>query len=224
MKSILWDFDGTLVDFRLTWVNAIRALMSEYEAYGFKSDFSSESFAQSVRAVLPWSSQHVDSYVDPQDWWRVLAIRVKSTFHLPASKLSNIETRLASLVWDLDQPVVSISAADALEATRNHGLKNIIVTNNYPGFQNKVLHTTLADTIDEVIVSGNVGWSKPTKELWHWIEGHLSGEPPVALIGDSRSDQIFAEVAQIRFIHAHQSVRLGRSIPDVFERHNVPEG
>ena len=78
-------------------------------------------------------------------------------------------------------------ATDVVDAFRRAGWAVGIVTNGPPALQReKLMMTGLLSHVDEVAISGELGWGKPDAAIFESMLGRLGVEPSDALmVGDS---------------------------------------
>lgn len=185
-KYLLWDIDGTILDFIAAEKCAIKALFKKYNI-GSCTDEMIDNYSAINKRY--WEALERGEMTKPQ----ILVGRFEEFF-----KEINVDTAIAhdfNNDYQLtlgDYVIFEDGAVECLQMLKNK-YKQIAVTNGTKVAQEKKLRTSGLDKIfDEVYISEDVGFEKPNKAYFDRIfaqEGILNLSEAI-IIGDSLTSDI----------------------------------
>jgi len=185
-KYLLWDLDGTILDFKAAEKSAIRALFKKYNI-GECTDEMIDQYSKINERY--WQALERGEMTKPQ----ILVGRFEEFFGLIGVDTSissdfnnDYQTTLGDFV------VFEKDAMEVLNAQKGK-YRLIAVTNGTKIAQDKKLRTSkLIDVFDAVYISEDVGVEKPNKEYFDYVfekEGIIDLSE-VLIIGDSLTSDI----------------------------------
>lgn len=214
-KFLLWDIDGTVLDFSAAEACAIRALFEKYHL-GICTDEMLRTYSQINRKY--WQALERNEMTKPE----ILVGRFREFF-----QLMGLDTTVAAAFNDDyqltlgDYPIFMEHALDVLQQEKGKYLL-VAVTNGTKIAQTKKLRMTGLDEIfDVVFISEDVGIEKPNVAFFHHVfrEIGLSDKSEALIIGDSLTSDmqggIFAGIDTCWFNPKHSQNTSG--IPVTYE-------
>ncbi|WP_153797456.1 HAD family hydrolase [Foetidibacter luteolus] len=193
-KIIFWDFDGTLGYREGNWEAAIFEL-----AANKATEANYRLVSSMLQDGFPWHHPERDyTYLtNEQDWWDYVTPTLARIFEAlgfdkeeAAIKAAGVNEQYLQLSsWKLYE-----GAYAALEETKLAGWKNILVSNNVPGFGHVLQALSLSSCFEKIFISAISGFNKPNPLiLQNWLQeaGNVS---KIFVVGDRlESDIAFAE-------------------------------
>ena len=214
-KFLLWDIDGTVLDFSAAEACAIRALFEKYHL-GICTDEMLRTYSQINRKY--WQALERNEMTKPE----ILVGRFREFF-----QLMGLDTTVAAAFNDDyqltlgDYPIFMEHALDVLKQEKGKYLL-VAVTNGTKIAQTKKLRMTGLDEIfDVVLISEEVGIEKPNVAFFDHVfrEIGLSDKSEALIIGDSLTSDmqggIFAGIDTCWFNPKHSQNTSG--IPVTYE-------
>ena len=186
MKTLFWDFDGTLTETRPHWGPAV------YEALKSECPDSPASFDW-IRSHLlygfPWHDFANDNTrLVGDDFWEFVFEKFRRLYEscgVGTEQADRISRSVRERILDSGNYRVCPDAMATLDHCSGLGYRNFLLSNNYPELDRVVKELGLADHFDGFTISGQVGYDKPRIEIFR-IALKLSGNPEVAyMIGDN---------------------------------------
>lgn len=214
-KFLLWDIDGTVLDFSAAEACAIRALFEKYHL-GICTDEMLRTYSQINRKY--WQALERNEMTKPE----ILVGRFREFF-----QLMGLDTTVAAAFNDDyqltlgDYPIFMEHALDVLKQEKDKYLL-VAVTNGTKIAQTKKLRMTGLDEIfDVVFISEDVGIEKPNVAFFDHVfrKIGLSDKSEALIIGDSLTSDmqggIFAGIDTCWFNPKHSQNTSG--IPVTYE-------
>ena len=214
-KFLLWDIDGTVLDFSAAEACAIRALFEKYHL-GICTDEMLRTYSQINRKY--WQALERNEMTKPE----ILVGRFREFF-----QLMGLDTTVAAAFNDDyqltlgDYPIFMEHALDVLKQEKGKYLL-VAVTNGTKIAQTKKLRMTGLDEIfDVVFISEDVGIEKPNVAFFDHVfrKIGLSDKSEALIIGDSLTSDmqggIFAGIDTCWFNPKHSQNTSG--IPVTYE-------
>lgn len=185
-KYILWDLDGTIMDFTYSQNMAIKALFKKYnlgdcsdEMLDVYSGINHKYWEALERGEVIKSEMLVSRFVDFFSMYEI-DVSVANAFN------SDYQTELGEYVAFED------GAKEVLEAFKDKYV-NLLVTNGTKIAQTKKLKTSgLENFFDEKYISENIGYEKPSVEFFDFLfeKENIKDKSEAIIIGDSLSSDI----------------------------------
>ena len=185
IRAILWDVDGTLLDFHAAEKNAIRACFAELGL----GECTDEQIARySVINKKYWKRME-DGEITKQE---VLNGRFAEFF---ASEGVNGDVEAFNMLYQirLGDTIVFIDEADRLLADLRGRVKQYAVTNGTKRAQDRKLRLSGLDRLFEgIFISDEIGAEKPSREFFDHVFAHIEPfeKDEILIVGDSLSSDI----------------------------------
>lgn len=185
-RVLFWDFDGTLSYPNKSFSTALHCALAEKgyqldaaECAGFLSDLYS------------WKTPQI-AYPDKRNelWWQTHFEKIRTylaAHEIPATDFDVICAAFREKLIAVSNYALYDDTAATLEACRQMGFRNYLVTNNYPEILDNLKKLNIADYFSDFIVSSHIGYEKPRKEFFDYAKkvsgaasGYMIGDNPVA--------------------------------------------
>ena len=183
---ILWDLDGTLLDFEAAEKICIPLCLKKQGASLDKLDF--ERYKVINRGY--WKNLELGKITKEElypgrfrDWFMEMGYENLD----PVKMNEDYQIALG------DNPVFVEGAMETLRLLREKGYRQYIVTNgSFVAQDGKLKKSGIIDVVDGVFVSEVIGTPKPQKEFFDYCEKHIEGYDcdRTVIIGDSLSSDI----------------------------------
>ena len=185
IRAILWDVDGTLLDFHAAEKNAIRACFAELGL----GECTDEQIARySVINKKYWKRME-DGEITKQE---VLNGRFAEFFAIEGV---NGDVEAFNMLYQirLGDTIVFIDEADRLLADLRGRVKQYAVTNGTKRAQDRKLRLSGLDRLFEgIFISDEIGAEKPSREFFDHVFAHIEPfeKDEILIVGDSLSSDI----------------------------------
>lgn len=186
-RTILWDFEGTLVTHPVLWRGALKEALDEYEP---GNTIDAEQLRPFLSTGFPWHKPeephlHLST---PGAWWsnvEPIFSRAYNGVGLGANRAQELARHVRKYIIDPQRYLVYEDVIPVLKRLNEIGWRHIILSNHVPELPTIVKALTLSPCIDLCISSANTGYEKPNPEAFR-IALSISGNPEkVWMIGDS---------------------------------------
>lgn len=200
-----WDFDGTLVHSGPLWSSSVYNALKE-------TDPNTQVLFEDVRKHMAygftWHTPNEDYHSLIGDkWWNFMNHHFYSTYiklGVDEDTARIAAGKVRSIIKEKGNYVLYDDALEVLRWLKKSGIKNILLSNNYPDLEEVLGHLGLTECLDGIIVSALEGYDKPRSELFELAKKRF----PAAkyfMIGDSVSaDIIGGKNAGMTTILVHQ--------------------
>lgn len=186
IKAILWDVDGTLLNFK---ISESTSLKRTFVHYGYpECDDETVSVYSKINQSY-WEKLERGEVTKEQ----VLRCRFEDFLALqnmdisPTEFCKQYEKGLADIVIYIDDSL------DILKRLKYDGYLQYAVTNGAKAVQSKKLVNAGFDQIfDDIFISDEVGYEKPTKGFFDFVKEHIPAlsHDEILIIGDSLTSDI----------------------------------
>lgn len=211
--ALLWDFDGTLVYSHRLWPGAaLEALLALAPNY----PMDLEQLRPLMRDFYPWDLPE-DQYrpIRGAEWWQFMERQFAGAY-----QRGGVEETLArqaaqgvrKQILRLEKYHLFEDSLQALEWCKSRGIRNILVSNNYPELPEIVEGLGLSRYFDGMAVSGLLGWDKPHAQIFRYAQSLAGPEARCLMVGDNPQADILG------------AQRAGLPAALVHTRHPCPEG
>ena len=205
--TILWDFDGTLVE-GPGWGKAlIRVLDEEYPGHSI----TREQIRVFLLEGFPWHNpeRHHPELGNPTEWWAFVEAILVRAYQGVGFSIKDAK-RLAQLAHQVELDPAGYRTFEdtlaALQCLSDLGWRHIILSNNFPELPHLLDKLPIKQFIHECISSGIAGYEKPNPAAFALALDRAGYPDRVWMIGDSISADVRgAEAAGIPAILARQS-------------------
>lgn len=185
-KYLLWDIDGTVLDFTAAESCAIKALFKKYnlgectdEMVSIYSDINTKY----------WKKLERNEITKPE----VLTGRFREFFDIYGIDTSITDSFNSDYQLALGDYIIYVDNAKDILLSQKGKYILCAVTNGTKRAQDKKLHTSGLDKIfDKIFISENVGYEKPNIEYFDFVFKSLdiTDKKEVLIIGDSLTSDI----------------------------------
>lgn len=186
-RTILWDFEGTLVHRPGLWGSALLAALDAHEP---GHTVTRDDLRPGLRDGFPWHRAEIPhpELDAPERWWEELGGLLRRTFAsvgydgAQGRALAN-ETR--RIFVDPDTHEVFEDTVAALERLSARGWRHLILSNHVPELPEIVAGLGLAEHFDAVLTSATLGYEKPHPAAFE-AAIEAAGRPDVLwMVGDN---------------------------------------
>ncbi|MBQ8858549.1 MAG: YjjG family noncanonical pyrimidine nucleotidase [Clostridia bacterium] len=185
IRAILWDVDGTLLDFHAAEKNALRACFAEMKL----GELSDEQIARySLINKKYWKRMEDGEITKPE----VLNGRF-AEFFANEGIVADVEAFNLLYQIRLGDTIVFIDEADRLIADLRGRVKQYAVTNGTKRAQDRKLSRSGLDRLfDGIFISDEIGAEKPSREFFDHVFAHIEpyNKDEILIVGDSLSSDI----------------------------------
>lgn len=187
-RLVLWDFDGTLAWRAGMWSGAVMEVLDEHErGHGVVI----ERIREGLRDGYPWDSwrQPHPQLCEPGRWWELVQQRI--ALSLEGAGIG--ATRAAELAGSVRERYLDVKIAwqlfddtlPALRAMREHGWRNVVLSNHVPELAELVGGLGLAPHLDDVFSSARTGYEKPHPEAFRLALAACGNPRRAWMVGDN---------------------------------------
>jgi putative hydrolase of the HAD superfamily len=201
-KALFWDFDGTLAYCKRGWT---KSMADTLEFFGYTFDY--QDVKAHMSAGFTWHGPEKDyTNVIGDKWWDFIfrylnKLYVKLNITGDFDELNN---HLRDIFLSPDNYVLYDDTEPTLKKCRQAGFKNFILSNNYPELYEIVKALGLGGYFDGCVVSANIGFEKPRKEIFEYALKAAGYPDSCYMIGDNPdADVKGAKAAGIPAILVH---------------------
>ena len=186
MKVFCWDFDGTITVSNPLWTGCV------VDALKLVEPSMDDSFFDVIRPYMafgfPWHTPEKDySEYTGDAWWELMEKHFcKSYIECGINSAIAYEAapKVKSIITQKSRYIIYDDANETLCKLRQHGAKNILLSNNYPELRSVLKALEVEKYFDEIIISAEVGYNKPNKEIFDIAKSKYP-DADYYMIGDS---------------------------------------
>ncbi len=193
-KYLLWDIDGTVLDFLASEAYAIRFLFEKYNL-GECTDEKLKMYSDIN--VKYWQKLERGELTKPE----ILVMRFREFFEIIGADIALAETFNKEYQVTLGDHIEFVENAEEMLLSQKGKYTLAAVTNGTKVAQDKKLRLSGLDKVfDAIFISENVGFEKPKKEYFDFVfkELGVTDKKEVLIIGDSlTSDMLGGHLAGI---------------------------
>lgn len=184
-KVLFWDFDGTLVHSNSLWSGSIYKALKETVV----------DSKVTLEMIEPYTSTGFTWYTPENDylkfvgeyWWDYMNEYFKNIYVSLgfAEEIADVMSKkVREFIKEKENYILYEDTISVLEKVNSLNCKNIILSNNYPDLYDVLEKLQLAHYFDDFVISANVGYDKPRKEIFEYAKG-LYPNAEYYMIGDS---------------------------------------
>ena len=198
---LLWDFHGTLTLPADDWFDALWEYLPQEK-------MPREALREQFHHVcMPWWTMPGQHTPTGQDWWRYVKdgfTRLLTDCGYSPAEVARAVGKLRETVSDPARHQLYPDAISTLAELQRRGYRHVLVSNNFPELWRVAEALGLAPYFSAHIVSAQVGWDKPSPEIFR-LALEAAGNPKQAImIGDNPVDDVEgARGAGLRAILVH---------------------
>ena len=185
--TLLWDFHGTLTLPADDWFDAL------WEQLPHERMEKEKLRGRFHHVCMPWWTMPGQHTPTGRDWWTYVRngfTRLLTDCGYSADEVSAAVGRLRGMVTDPARHQLYPDAISTLSELQHRGYKHILVSNNFPELWQVATSLGLAPYFSGHIVSAEVGWDKPSPEIFRLAVETAGNAKEVIMIGDNPVDDI----------------------------------
>lgn len=190
IKVILWDMDGTILDFKAAEHNAIRKCFEKFQLGECTDEMIQEYSALNDSY---WKRLELGEITKP----RLLVQRFEvflSAYHLDASIAADFnkeyQLRLGDTICFLDH------ANELIQSLQGYVNQYIVTNGALVAQKRKLERSNLLPLIDGVFISDEIGYEKPAREFFDYVLQHIGTytKDEILIVGDSLTSDMLGGV------------------------------
>lgn len=205
MKILFWDFDGTLVHSGPLWSNSVYAALKTVDA---NTTVAFEALRKHMSYGFTWHNPNEDfTNVKNDAWWDFMNRHLYNSYIKcgvePKIALKSV-TKIHTIIKQKNNYTLYDDTIRVLNELKQNGYINVLLTNNYPDLNDVIDLLNLSTYFDRTIISGQVGYDKPRKEIFEIAKSSYP-DSQYFMIGDNiEADIIGAQKCGITSILVHR--------------------
>lgn len=185
MRTLFWDFDGTLVHSDHLWSTSV------YNALRSVDENTHVTFLD-IRGHMAhgftWQTPERDyRHLLGEAWWDFMLAHIENSYRasgVPYDVAAEATARVRAQITDPAKYNLYPDTIEALVSAQKNGFQNVLLTNNYPDLQSVLDALDLPPYLDGTIISALEGYDKPRTELFD-IAKERYPSSFYAMIGDN---------------------------------------
>ena len=175
LKAIIWDLDGTIVDFKIDYVKARTAAIKILENYGTPKELLS------VKKSITENVEVAKKIFNSKGFTSKKIKRILKKINSKVSKVEFEAAKIATMVDDIDQVLEFIKSKNLIQA--------IYTYNNRKSAKLSLRKVNLLNYFDLIVGRDNVNNPKPHPDHLLFICSKLGVNPTeILVIGDTSKD------------------------------------
>lgn len=191
MAVVFWDFDGTLVYSTPLWSNSVYSALKSVDC-DTSVEFS--DLRNCMATGFTWHTPENDySEMTGEKWWDFMINKICNDYislGVNGEDAQIAASRVPDIIKNTDNYILFDDTVSVLEKTIEKGYKNVLLSNNYPDLSDVVDQLGLSEYFDDIIVSSQIGYDKPRKEIFDYAKSKYPNEQYI-MIGDN----VIADIA-----------------------------
>lgn len=185
MKVIFWDFDGTITYSNPLWSSSVlKALLSVHP----DSKVTLEAVRKHMAYGFTWHTPDNDySSLTGDRWWEFMnkhIFRSYTQLGVDTDTAERATEKVRSIIKEKDNYTLYDDFVYTVSQLKKNGVKNVILSNNYPELKEVTDKLDITRLFDGIIVSALEGYDKPRKELFGIAKERYPAEK-YYMVGDS---------------------------------------
>lgn len=166
MKTIFWDFDGTLVQSSPLWRGSmINALDKISPGHGIQL----AHLTPYVSSGFPWHSDVHHNRTDPRLWWKYMEEKFERDFislGIDPEKANSASKLIRDGILHPQFYFIFPEVPEVLERLKAKGWNHVVLSNNHPDLEHVLDSLNLLSHFRMVISSAYVGCEKPDPKIF----------------------------------------------------------
>ena len=206
MKVIFWDFDGTLVYSNPLWSNSVyNALKSVYN----DTTVTFNEIRACMATGFTWHTPEKDfTAFTNEKWWQYMNHYFYNCYislNVPQNIAEQATEKIRDFIKRKENYQLYSDACSTLKKLKDKGVKNVILSNNYPDLCDVLKKLDIYDLFDDFVISAVVGYDKPRKEIFEIAKSLYPNAKEYYMVGDSvKADIIGGNNAGFKSILVHK--------------------
>lgn len=185
--TVLWDFDGTLVDMPGLYRTAMITVLNECEP---SHKVVAEQVRPYLRAGFPWHKPEEPHLhlTTAEAWWKNLEIVFTHAYQgvgFDEKRAQEFAKQVRKHIIDPHRFVIYEDTIPALKQLKEKGWKQGILSNHVPELPDIVKELGLSSYFDFCITSAKIGYEKPNPNAFHIALDWAGNPDKVWMVGDN---------------------------------------
>lgn len=185
MSIFCWDFDGTLAYSEHLWSSSVFRALNETVT---DHNVTFQDIRRCNASGFTWHTPEAD-FTDlvGEKWWEFMNDHFYKSFvslGINKKQAKTASERVREIILLHENYFLFDDTISVLEAAKAKGHTNIILSNNYPELETITDALGITKYFDRLVISGQVGYDKPRKEIFDIAKSFYSDENFV-MIGDN---------------------------------------
>lgn len=188
MKTVIWDFDGTIGYREGKWSGTVLEILDEYlPGHGVERD----EIHNIIAHRFPWDEWQTPRVPDvtSAEWWDRLDPLFIETFSEVADLDNDDSVKFAKKVRDFYPRLAPWKLFDdtipCMRNLKESGWTQIILSNHVPELDRILQYLELSEFIDKTFNSAVTGIEKPNQLAFEQVLEHTGGEGLHVMVGDN---------------------------------------
>lgn len=183
MKTIIWDFDGTLGYRSGRWSGAIIEVLRQYYV---ECDIGLDEIRSTLQGGFPWHQPDVaHTHIETADqWWQMLNPVLVSALEQLDVERSDIGALVSQIRTNYVKPTSWSLFDDVLPGLvqlGEQGWQHVILSNHVPELGNISAHLGLNPFVDRLFNSAQIGYEKPNPMAFRIVLNSLREDCELAV-------------------------------------------
>lgn len=188
---LCWDFDGTLVSSEHLWsTSAFQALKTVLP----NTPVSVSDIRPHMACGFPWHTPEQDHRgLVGRLWWDHMNAHFYRTYTalgVTAEYARQASSLVREMVLQPKRYTLFPDCHETLRESVRRGFHNVLLSNNHPDLSELTEKLDLAKYFEHFIISGEVGYDKPSPEIFALAKSYYPSAETYVMIGDSVSADI----------------------------------
>lgn len=191
-KTVIWDFDGTLVLHEGLWSGTMLAALDELFEH---HDISINCIKPFLSTGFPWHEPEKGhpELSSPDAWWNHMEGFLKTIFEKLGigEKYAIILAKKTHEIY-IDEKRYKIfpNTIETLDRIKKSGWINVILSNHVPELPDIVSKLGFSNVIDECFTSALIGYEKPNVMAFQYVLDYLHQPEVCVMVGDNMKADI----------------------------------
>lgn len=205
MKVIFWDFDGTITYSNSLWSSSVFKALKDTQS---QNAVTFENVRKHMAYGFTWHTPDNDySSLTGDRWWEFMNKHIfQSYIQLGVDKdtAERATEKVRKLIKEKDNYTLYDDFVYTVTQLKKNGIKNVILSNNYPELKEITDKLDITRFFDGIIVSALEGYDKPRRELFEIAKSRYPADE-YYMIGDSvNADIVGGRNAGMKTVLVHK--------------------
>lgn len=206
MKVIFWDFDGTLVYSNPLWSNSV---FNALKSVCCNTTVTFNEIRALMASGFTWHTPNENySEITNEKWWQHMNTYFYNCYislAVPHSIAKQATVRIREFIKRKENYALYSDAVSTLQELKSKGIKNVVLSNNYPDLCDVLKELGIYDLFDDFVISALEGFDKPRKEIFGAARKLYPNANEYYMVGDSmNADIIGGNQAGFKTILVHK--------------------
>lgn len=205
MAVVFWDFDGTLVYSNHLWSNSVFSALKQTDS---NTKIQFKDIRKCMATGFTWHTPYNDELqqMTGSKWWNFMINKIRNDCISLGADIVIADTAakmVPEIIKKRENYTLYDDCVETLKSSIYFGNKNVILSNNFPDLIDVLIKLDLVKFFDDVIVSAEIGYDKPRREIFEYAKLKYPDEKYI-MIGDSiTADIIGGKNAGMKTVLVH---------------------